>query len=221
MKINQKEESIMKNSSRIIYPLMLVVSVPLFILGGCAGSDAVKLSSQDYFIFNEQTETDAQEDVVQIEAESLIELSAAEASVTEGDASLEIAIVEVPEVVEVVKHKTPKPDSTIISFAFDQSDIDVEYGELLWQHAQYLKENKNLTLNISGHTDSSGVRVYNEILSKTRAEKVASILIDFGVSKDRIKISGNANDMPLAGAQNNKQHRRVELDYQDQQMVSN
>lgn len=209
----------MKNSSRIIYPLMLVVSVPLFILGGCAGSDAVKLSSQDDFIFNQQTEADAQQGVVEIEPESLIELSVVEASVA--DASLEASLVEEPEVVKAVKHKTPKPDDAIISFAFDQSDIDVEYGELLWQHAQYLKENKNLILNVSGHTDSSGIRVYNEILSKKRAEKVASILIDFGVPKDRIKISGNANDMPLAGAQNNKQHRRVELDYQDQQMVSN
>lgn len=211
----------MRNSSRIIYPLMLVVSMPLLILGGCTGTDAVKLSSQDDFIFNEPAEPDVQTDVVQMEPESVTELSTNEDFLAGSEAVLELAINEEPEVVETIKRKTPKPDEDIISFAFDQSDIDVEYGELLWQHAQYMKENKNLILNISGHTDSSGVRVYNEVLSKKRAEKVAGILIDFGVPKDRIKISGNANDMPLAGAQNNKEHRRVELDYQDQQMVSN
>ena len=116
---------------------------------------------------------------------------------------------------------TPKPDSGLISFAFDQSIIDAQYGELLWQHAQYLKENKNLVLLVSGHTDSSGAKKYNDMLSKKRAKQVASILIEFGVPAERIKVSGNGSDQPLAGALTHRDNRRVELEFQDQQIVSN
>jgi len=209
----------MKITNKITYPIAIAISVPLLILGGCANNDTVKIAPDEALAFdqvldvNEMT-TDNNSEIdgfVSIETEKLIE-------VVEPVESL----VEQPdEENEMVKIVTPKPEEGIIGFAFDQSDIDAQYGELLWQHAQYLKENKNLILNISGHTDSSGARVYNEMLSKKRADQVAKIMLDFGVSKDRIKVFGNASDQPLAGAITNKEHRRVELDYHDQQIVSN
>jgi len=217
----------MKISNKITYPVAIAISVPLLVLGGCANNDTVKILPDESLAFNQAleanefvVENDSQVDgFVSIETEKPVDLVDPVESIVEPLVD-QIAESQVEEN-NVAKLTTPKPDESIIGFAFDQSDIDAQYGELLWQHAQYLKENKNLILNISGHTDSSGARIYNEMLSKKRANQVANILIDFGVEKDRIKVIGNASDEPLAGAITNKEHRRVELDYQDQQIVSN
>ena len=215
------EEENMNIENKINHSLLLAVSLPLLILGGCAANESVKLSSETDFsteqessILNEGSiETDELISATPVE-ESIDILEPVEAV---DDASIEILLTEDVK----VKEPTPKPQKLIIGFAFDEANIDAMYGEVLWQHAQYLKENENLILNISGHTDRSGARVYNEMLSKKRAEKVANILMEFGVSKSQIKISANASDQPLVGAIHNRQHRRVELDFQDPQIVSN
>ena len=209
----------MKISNKITYPVVIAISLPLLILGGCANNDTVKMVPDEALAFDQLIEANettvendsAKDSFVSIETEELIEVVE----------PVETLVKNSLEDNEVIKTVTPKPDESIIGFAFDQSDIDTQYGELLWQHAQYLKENKNLILNVSGHTDNSGARIYNEMLSKKRAEQVAKILLDFGVSEDRIKVVGNASDLPLTGATTNKVHRRVELDYHDQQIVSN
>jgi len=209
----------MKISNKITYPVVIAISLPLLILGGCANNDTVKMVPDEALAFDQLIEANettvendsAKDSFVSIETEELIEVVE----------PVETLVKNSLEDNEVIKTVTPKPDESIIGFAFDQSDIDTQYGELLWQHAQYLKENKNLILNVSGHTDNSGARIYNEMLSKKRAEQVAKILLDFGVSEDRIKVVGNASDLPLTGATTNKEHRRVELDYHDQQIVSN
>ncbi|MCW9047223.1 MAG: OmpA family protein [Gammaproteobacteria bacterium] len=209
----------MKISNKITCPAVMAISLPLLVLGGCANNDTVKMMPD---------ETLALEQVIEVD-----EIAVENNSDIDGFVSIEteesISVIEPVESLiespvnenEMLGTATPKPDESMIGFAFDQSDIDAQYGELLWQHAQYLKENKNLILNVSGHTDSSGARIYNEFLSKKRADQVAKILLDFGVPKERIKVTGNASDQPLIGAVTNKEHRRVELDYQDQQIVSN
>jgi len=213
----------MKISNKITYPVALAVTVPLLILGGCANNDTVKILPDESLALEQTFDhaLEVSEYVVENkpQADEFVSVETEMATdIIEVDESLaERAVVES----ESAKMTTPKPDESMIGFAFDQSDIDAQYGELLWQHAQYLKENKNLILNISGHTDSSGARIYNEMLSKKRADQVANILIDFGVEKSRIKVVGNASDQPLIGAVTNKEHRRVELNYQDQQIVSN
>ncbi|RDH83005.1 MAG: hypothetical protein DIZ80_12140 [endosymbiont of Galathealinum brachiosum] len=213
----------MKISNKKIYPAVIALSVPLLILGGCAGDDRVKLTPDSTLAVNETFEQSDEIQIKQDEIDNLItELPAQEMNeVIETPEPVESAIELAIEEKSAIEVMTPKPEGGIISFAFDKSVIEAEYGELLWQHAQYLKENKNLVLNISGHTDSSGARIYNEKLSKDRADQVAKILMDFGVAEDRIKVIGNASDLPLAGAIHHREHRRVELDYQDQQMVSN
>ena len=111
------------------------------------------------------------------------------------------------------KNITPEPQQKIISFAFNKSDVNAEYGELLWQYAQYLKENEGVILEVSGHTDNSGARVYNESLSKKRADQVANILFEFGAPVDRVVVIGKGSESPLANAVLNREHRRVELNY--------
>jgi len=214
----------MKTSSKTTYPVAMIIGLPLLILGGCA-NETVKLTPESAMTVNEIIENNEEfnEQLQEIDNNitTVPDQEVIEVSKTDEVETVEIAIETPVEEEVVVSEKTPKPDEGIIGFAFDQADIDAQYGELLWQHAQYLKENKNFILHISGHTDSSGIRAYNEMLSLKRANQVANILIDFGVDKDRIKVTGNADDLPLAGAVHHREHRRVELDFEDQQLVSN
>ncbi len=211
------------------FPIIIVISVPLLMLGGCAGHDVVKTTSSintpdEYEI----AQAEPVEPNITIYEESMNNVPAGTSETTQSTDVAEIVNIADEQVTEIIvnveknnKQKTPMPNENMIGFAFNKSVIDAQYGELLWQHAQFLKENKNFILQLSGHTDSSGNQIYNEKLSKQRAEKVAKILIDFGVPKNRIKIMAYGSDAPLIGALNIKEHRRVEFDYEDSQLVSN
>jgi len=213
----------MKSSNKALTPIAitsatLAITLPLLMLGGCAGHESVKLSSDVGIKNNEVVEPIEVVDGSQLETGIVVDFVPEQ----EINAVAESETIEpIEETTVAEKPQTPVPTESLIGFAFDQSNISAEYGEMLWQHAQYLQENKNLILRISGHTDNSGARVYNEMLSLKRAQQVANILIDFGVPEDRIKVSGKASDQPLIGAVNQREHRRVELDFEDTQLVSN
>lgn len=222
----------MKNmSKKITLPVVLLASVPMLILGGCAGNDT-KSFTGDMSLADTQLSAGLTED--EMVREQLKNLPVEMAVQGEGDYQSPQELVEIDQSVEAVEsidNVAPvvdaertlliEPQEKIIGFGFDQADIDGQYTDLLIQHADYIKENKSLVLNISGHTDSTGDRTYNELLSKKRANAVASILIELGVPEDQIKVTGYASDEPLMGAVSHREHRRVELNYQDQQFVSN
>ena len=113
-----------------------------------------------------------------------------------------------------------KPEERLIGFGFDQAEVDAQYHELLKQHAQYLSENKDIKLKVNGHTDSFGPKEYNQYLSQKRAEAVVKLLVEYGAPEDQIMLEGNADEEPLVSAAHQSEHRRVELDYQDQRLVS-
>jgi len=209
----------MKYLNTSFTPAVLALSVPLLILGGCAGRETVKLSSDENIEMIEPLEivdgSNMQTGIV-VDFVPAQEFTDVVETTEAQDVMPEVTQQTLPQ-----KSKTPKPAEGLIGFAFDEANINAEYGEMLWQHVQYLQENKNLILTVNGHTDSSGARAYNEMLSLKRAQQVANILIDFGVPKARIKVLGNASDQPLAGAINQREHRRVELDFEDTQLVSN
>ena len=72
----------------------------------------------------------------------------------------------------------------------------------------------NTTVNVIGHTDSTGEAAYNFDLSQRRAQAVASVLINGGVSPQRIRSIGRGEDAPIATnatAQGRQQNRRVEI----------
>ncbi len=64
------------------------------------------------------------------------------------------------------------PDSEkhyTIAFGSDADDIAPEAYERLTKTASLMKENPELTLTISGHTDNIGEEAYNAVLSQHRA----------------------------------------------------
>lgn len=202
------------------YPVVLLASLPLLVLGGCASQESTKVMEEPVPSVTEpQKPISDIQDPIAMQNNRATEMSSADTDSNSAFSEDSHALSATNE--EVVLYPPAiKPQEQLIAFGFDQSEVDVQYHELLQQHAQYLVENKDLQLRINGHTDSYGQKEYNRQLSKQRAEKVAKLLVEYGAPEDRIIISGVADDEPLAGASHQGEHRRVELDYQDQRLVS-
>lgn len=101
-----------------------------------------------------------------------------------------------------------------IQFEFDKADIRPESYSLLNKIADVFIQNKNYTIEIQGHTDTSGEYQYNMILSQKRAESVRNYLIEKGVSPDMLTAIGYGPDKPIADNSTKagrKLNRRVEF----------
>ena len=78
-----------------------------------------------------------------------------------------------------------------------------------------MKNNTNITLIISGHTDNTGTLKINEKLSLQRAMVVTNYLIKKGIDKSRISQKGFADTRPVADNKTMKgraQNRRVDIE---------
>ncbi len=101
-------------------------------------------------------------------------------------------------------------------FAFDSSRV-IESDKLkqqLEQTAMQLQENADIHIEVTGHTDSMGSIEYNRKLSKQRADAVAALLIERGVTQQRITTIGKGASEPIANNSTESgraQNRRVEV----------
>ena len=66
------------------------------------------------------------------------------------------------------------------------------------EQVAFMKENKELIVEIQGHTDNTGTKAYNQILSEKRANAVRNYMVNKGISKDRLIAKGYGLTMPLA-----------------------
>lgn len=113
-----------------------------------------------------------------------------------------------------------QPTQMTFYFGLNKTVLDEKDKEILKEHAHFLKANPGLVLEINGHTDSRGPHHYNEFLSKLRAESVATVLIAEGITRSQLVINALADDKPLADATEPGKNRRVELQYDEMNMVS-
>jgi len=77
-----------------------------------------------------------------------------------------------------------------------------------------IKGNPDANITIEGHTDSTGNRDHNQVLSQQRAESVKQALVGRGVAGDRIKTVGVGPDRPIAdnkSPEGRANNRRVEI----------
>ena len=80
--------------------------------------------------------------------------------------------------------------------------------------AEVLRENPDATIEIEGHTDSTGTADYNQALSERRAAAVERLLREQGIRPGRIESRGLGSGYPVASnatAEGRSQNRRVEL----------
>jgi outer membrane protein OmpA-like peptidoglycan-associated protein len=100
-----------------------------------------------------------------------------------------------------------------VKFPVDRHALSPEAEARLKELADRLKgENRNVYLEIQGHTDSSGDKAYNEELGRERAEAVRRYLNEQGVPLNRMATISYGEDAPVAPndtPEGKAQNRRV------------
>jgi outer membrane protein OmpA-like peptidoglycan-associated protein len=86
-----------------------------------------------------------------------------------------------------------------VKFPLNKFELSPEAQSRLTSLAEKLKsENKNVYLEIQGHTDASGPEAYNERLGEERAEAVRRFLNQQGVALNRMSTISYGEDSPVA-----------------------
>lgn len=101
-----------------------------------------------------------------------------------------------------------------ILFASGSSAVRPDLQRDLGAIAGNLQAYPDSTIQIVGHTDSDGEASFNQQLSESRANAVASVLINNGVPPQRIQSFGRGEAQPVASnlnPQGKAQNRRVEI----------
>ncbi len=101
-----------------------------------------------------------------------------------------------------------------ILFAVDSAALRPDLRRDLQAIAANLQRYPDSLIQVTGHTDSTGSMAYNQSLSERRADSVASVLIESGVSARRVVARGAGQSQPVASnstASGRSQNRRVEI----------
>jgi outer membrane protein OmpA-like peptidoglycan-associated protein len=101
-----------------------------------------------------------------------------------------------------------------IQFALNSAELSETSKTNLNDLAETLKKYDDTNVLIEGHTDVTGTREYNMVLSDKRAEAVADYLDGLGVAKKRFTTTGYGPDQPVADNESDygrQQNRRVEV----------
>lgn len=100
-------------------------------------------------------------------------------------------------------------------FDFDSTKLNQTAKTQLNDYADYMKAIDDVTLKITGHTDSVGTNAYNQKLSEARAGAVKTYLEEQGVASSRMTAIGKGESSPIATnktADGRAQNRRVEIE---------
>ncbi len=101
-----------------------------------------------------------------------------------------------------------------ILFAPGSAELRPDLRADLAALARNLNEYPDTTIDVVGHTDSTGPADLNQRLSQRRAEAVAAVLIAHGVAPERIRAFGRGEDEPIASnltEEGRALNRRVEI----------
>jgi OOP family OmpA-OmpF porin len=101
-----------------------------------------------------------------------------------------------------------------INFAFDSARIEPEFEPVLDVAVDELQANPDISVEVAGHTDSTGADDYNQALSERRASSVVDYLVSKGIDRSRLAPTGSGESQPVAdnGTRDGRaQNRRVEL----------
>lgn len=101
-----------------------------------------------------------------------------------------------------------------ILFATDSATLRPDLQSDLRALAANLQQYPNTTVDVIGHTDSTGEAGYNQELSTRRAGAVSAVLFSQGVSSARVRSYGRGEDLPIATnltEDGKRQNRRVEI----------
>ncbi|MBA4696818.1 MAG: peptidoglycan-associated lipoprotein Pal [Legionella sp.] len=114
-------------------------------------------------------------------------------------------------------YTTQAPHEQIYLFSYDDSVVNAKYHPSIFAQAEYLKTHPKAQILLAGHTDERGSREYNIALGEHRAQAVAELIRQDGVSRHQIRIVSYGKERPVNEGHDpdsHKQNRRVELTYE-------
>ena len=103
-----------------------------------------------------------------------------------------------------------------VYFDFDKSFIVPKFDDVINAHAEYLKANPDLNVEIQGNCDERGSREYNIGLGNRRALAVKAGLEILGIRGSRISITSFGSEKPIALGHDEsswQQNRRADFVY--------
>jgi len=101
-----------------------------------------------------------------------------------------------------------------VNFESNKSNLMPNSILTLNKVVQLLKQNSNISILVTGHTDNSGNELNNQQLSTLRAREVASYLLNNGIELKRLSYKGNGDKQPIASNNTElgkQQNRRTEI----------
>ena len=101
-----------------------------------------------------------------------------------------------------------------IFFALNKAELLSSSRAELDRLVEFLKKNRDINIEIAGHTDDSGDDAYNLQLSIKRAENVKEYLVSGGVDKSRLITRGYGKSKPILAndsEESRARNRRVEF----------
>ncbi|KMZ12432.1 Outer membrane protein [Candidatus Burkholderia humilis] len=145
---------------------------------------------------------------------SALSLSLLAACATGTDRDKEIALnqqvgIEVTQTKQGVQVRLPDR----VLFDFDKSYLRADSGPAVQRTVVLLKRSKKSVI-VEGHTDNTGTHEYNQALSDSRAQTVATALEARGIAASRITTKGFAFDRPAASndtPEGQAKNRRTEI----------
>ncbi|MEO1027347.1 MAG: OmpA family protein [Pseudomonadota bacterium] len=99
-------------------------------------------------------------------------------------------------------------------FDTDSAALNPQLRSDLFVLSESLNKYPNSIVTVTGHTDSTASASYNQNLSQARANSVASVLRQGGVTGGRIRTVGAGENQPIATNQTaagRAANRRVEI----------
>jgi outer membrane protein OmpA-like peptidoglycan-associated protein len=106
-----------------------------------------------------------------------------------------------------------KMELTNVFYEIDSWELKKESTIELSSLSALISDNKDIVIEIGGHTDSTGSSEHNLVLSEKRALSVVNYLISKGISPDRLKYKGYGDTLPLSDnltVEGRSQNRRTE-----------
>ncbi|MFA5329101.1 MAG: OmpA family protein [Prolixibacteraceae bacterium] len=106
-----------------------------------------------------------------------------------------------PYILEIKMKKIEVGGAVILRNVFFNTgsyDLLPESKAELQKLTDFLNQNKNVDIEIEGHTDNVGGQEMNQKLSKSRAEEVFMYLVNNGIDEKRMKYNGYGFSMPLS-----------------------
>ncbi|MBR9859645.1 OmpA family protein [bacterium] len=101
-----------------------------------------------------------------------------------------------------------------VFFDTDKFDLKDESTAELEKLYQFLEQNPDLKIEISGHTDNQGSSAHNLELSKNRALAVYNYLVSKGIDESRLSYAGYGDTQPIADNETDEgraKNRRTEF----------